>query len=771
MVGPFRRGSEAGRAGRKIAGARRPASIRLLAVAAVAVGALVLGVSGGFGAIPGTPYDTQRVEAPEPQASSSFATRSVPADDVTGDGVNDVFVDSYQHDVYKGPGPGCGQTEPNGCEENAGKAYLVSGRDGSIRYDITSPELQAGAQFGFYVSVSGDANGDGKDDVVVGAESQDVDALTGDSCNPSPAQPNCNANQGKAYVFSGPTGRLIRTINNPNPQPNARFGSRLGRAGDIVKADGTAGTDGRPEMIMGASSNDLPAGCGNQTPVPAGCRKDEGEAFIFNGATGAVVRTLNIPDADRAPVPCTSSCGSFGLAVGGPGDTDGDGVPDQLVNAATGGPGVGTPAAPGRSYVFSGRTGSLLLKIDDPVPQAGALFGFDVVEPLTPGDVNGDGFADLFAYGFQQDGPNGESKGGRAWVFNGRTGAVLYELKDPTPGPGQSFGFAAAKTDYNKDGTPDIYVGSSPHGGGPDPSALDQNGETHIFDGRNGSLLKSLLLPEADRQPAAPGNSGPNLGIGVGAPGDLNGDGEPDYVAAAFLADADGNKNQGRLYFFRSKVSPSQNAPGGGAPGGGGSVPPKATVCANSAGVRVIGRTNSGGRVIQGTNGNNRICGTSAGDVITGNGGRDVISGGGGDDRINGGSGKDRVNGGSGKDLISGSSGNDSISGSSGNDRINGNSGKDRISGSSGNDRLNGSTGNDVVSGSSGKDVISGSSGSDRLSGNSGNDRINGNSGNDRISGGSGSDRLKGGSGNDRIDGGAGRDRISGGSGRNQIKQ
>jgi TolB protein len=144
------------------------------------------------------------------------------------------------------------------------------------------------------------------------------------------------------------------------------------------------------------------------------------------------------------------------------------------------------------------------------------------------------------------------------------------------------------------------------------------------------------------------------------------------------------------------------NVPGGGAsplpPGGGGSsVPPKATVCANSAGVKVIGKTNSGGRVIQGTNGNNRICGTSAGDVITGNGGKDVISGGGGDDRINGGSGSDRVNGGSGKDRVSGSSGNDSISGSSGNDRINGNSGTDRITGGSGNDRLNGSTGNDVV--------------------------------------------------------------------------
>jgi hypothetical protein len=214
----------------------------------------------------------------------------------------------------------------------------------------------------------------------------------------------------------------------------------------------------------------------------------------------------------------------------------------------------------------------------------------------------------------------------------------------------------------------------------------------------------------------------------------------------------------GGLYVLKLRAAAS-------GPGGPGSVPKGC----NSAGVKILGKTNDGGRVLQGSNGNDRICGTSLGDVITGNGGGDVITGGGGDDRINGGSGSDRINGGSGKDRISGSSGNDRISGSRGNDRINGNSGKDRINGNSGNDRLTGATGNDIVSGSTGKDVISGSSGNDRLSGNSGNDRINGNSGNDRISGGSGNDLLKGSSGNDRIKGNSGRDRISGGSGRDRI--
>ena len=733
MRGPF----DHGRAGQQDRKSNRTnlRALVLAAVAAVTVGALAVGVATGFGAAPDTPYDTQRVEAFEPQADSNFATRSVPANDLTGDGVKDVFVDSYQHDVYKGPGPGCGNPEPNGCEENAGKAYLVSGATGSIVYDITSPELQAGADFGFYVMVPGDVNGDGKDDVVVGANSQDVDATTGDSCRAG--QPNCNANQGKAYVFSGPTGRLIRTINNPKPQPNARFGSRLARAGDVTR-------DGVPDLLMGASSNDVPTpGCGEATPVPAGCRKNEGEAFIFNGATGDLVRTLNLPDA-----PCENCI--FGLAVGGPGDTDGDGVADQFVNAPRANGGVG------RSYVFSGATGGLLLRIDDPAPASGNFFGFDVVDSLAPGDVNGDGFADLFAHGFGEDGPNGEDTGGRAWVFNGRTGAVLYEVKDPTPGAGQTFGFAAARTDYNKDGTPDVYVGASPHGGGPEVATLDQNGETHIFDGRDGSLLKSLLLPEADRQPAVFGNSGPNLGIGVGAPGDLNGDGEPDYVAAAFLADADGNRNQGRLYFFRSKVTPP--AGGGQTPSPGGGSPPFVGCPAASS-----------ASAIRGTAANNRITGTGRADRIVAAGGDDVVDALAGNDCVDLGTGADRGEGGTGNDLMAGGRGNDRISGSSGNDRLRGGPANDRLTPGRGNDRAFGDSGNDLILGSFGNDVLHGVDGNDRISGSRGRDRINGGSGRDVIAGGSSDDRISGDRGNDRINGNSGRDRIEGNSGNDRI--
>lgn len=420
---------------------------------------------------------------------------------------------------------------------DAGRVYALSGkslRPGStpvVLYRVNSPSPQANAHFAFFIQNVGDVNGDHKADIAIGTDSQSV----GTGCGtPEPNQ--CNEGQGKAWVFSGANGHLLYALNNPAPQSSARFGSRIGNAGDITG-------DGVSEIIVGASSNDVPANCGQQNPVPANCRVDQGQAFIFNGKTGALVRTLNLPVGDRAPAPCTGGCGSFGIAVQGPGDANCDGVPDQLVDAGS------ADAGKGVMYLFSGKDGSVLLRIHDPNPGADiGFFGFQDVAPLSPGDVNGDGCADLYGNGFLQNGPVGEGQG-KAWVFNGKTGAVLYGLNSPQPELGGQFGFAMAKTDYNKDGVPDLYVGSSPH----HVAGAGGSGVTAVFDGRNGALLKTLPLPTGDRQPSTDSDLGPNLGWTVSAPGDLNGDGNPDYVAGAPFLDVGTHQDQGMVYVFFSK--------------------------------------------------------------------------------------------------------------------------------------------------------------------------------------------------------------------------
>jgi len=551
----------------------RLSRIGLLALAATIAGTLSISVSSGMGATPSTDYTTNftRVESLDPQATGRWSERLATVPDLNGDGKNELLMADLSEDF--------------GGFTNGGKVYMQDGATRNFIYQITAPEIQAQANFGFFISVIGDVNGDGKADFAAGTDAQDTLA-DGTPCTP-PAAPaplgTCNQDQGKAWVFSGANGQMLYPLNNPKPQGFGRFGSRIGRAGDV-------NGDSVQDVIVGASNNDTPAGCGNDpatgraraaAAVPAGCRVNEGEAFIFSGKTGTLIRTLNVPASDQAPAPCGGTgalypCGGFGLAVQGFGDATGDGVVDQLVNVSsfnfntvTNGP-CANPAeatcnkGQGAEYLFNGATGALIRRTDDPNPQAGAVWGFQDAEPLAPGDVNGDGRADYFANGFVQNGPTGQDSPGRAHVFSGATGAVLFEVKDPTPADGGQFGFSLSKTEYNNDGTPDLYVGQSPHHVG--GTGIDQSGGTYVYDGKDGSLLKSLELPASDAQSGESGNNGSNLGWTNAAPGDLNGDGEPDYVAGAPFTDVGPSalncqastpgcvKDVGREFFFYSSV-------------------------------------------------------------------------------------------------------------------------------------------------------------------------------------------------------------------------
>jgi hypothetical protein len=89
--------------------------------------------------------------------------------------------------------------------------------------------------------------------------------------------------------------------------------------------------------------------------------------------------------------------------------------------------------------------------------------------------------------------------------------------------------------------------------------------------------LKSLELPDGVREPGTGtfANLGSNLGWSVAAPGDLNGDGEPDYLAGATFQDVGANPDEGRAFVFLSNVPAVPPPPGGGGgdgDGGGGGV-------------------------------------------------------------------------------------------------------------------------------------------------------------------------------------------------------
>ncbi|HWP91019.1 MAG TPA: hypothetical protein VNN20_02315 [Thermodesulfobacteriota bacterium] len=99
--------------------------------------------------------------------------------------------------------------------------------------------------------------------------------------------------------------------------------------------------------------------------------------------------------------------------------------------------------------------------------------------------------------------------------------------------------------------------------------------------------------------------------------------------------------------------------------------------------------------------------------------------------------------------------------GTVGADNITGTAGPDVINLLGGNDTANSGDGNDIVCGGAGNDTMNGGNGRDRLLGQGGNDILNGDAGNDRLKGGGGNDNMNGGTGNDRCIGGPGSDTAS----------
>ncbi|MCI0588484.1 MAG: FG-GAP-like repeat-containing protein [Planctomycetes bacterium] len=247
------------------------------------------------------------------------------AGDVDGDGIPDIVVGAPQ-----------GPTAP-------GYARVYSGASGALLLTLTG--AAAGDRFGWSVSSAGDVDGDGSDDVIVGAPSSTVPTF----------------GIGYARVVSGATGSTLLTL--AGNTTFEEFGFAVAGMGDV---DG----DATPDVAVGAPNAWNGTGC------------DSGEVRLHSGASGASLYTI-------------SGAGTaLGYSVASAGDLDGDSVPDVIVGAPlTPVPAPGCNGWSGAAFLYSGATGSPLLGIG-PFVGAGDSFLGGCVGPA--GDVNGDGTADLF---------------------------------------------------------------------------------------------------------------------------------------------------------------------------------------------------------------------------------------------------------------------------------------------------------------------------------------------------------------------------------------
>jgi hypothetical protein len=387
------------------------------------------------------------------------------AGDVNGDGFDDVIVGALFDDN-------------NG--SNSGSARVFCGRTGAILYTFNGDS--AGDQFGYAVAGAGDVNNDGFDDLIVGA----------------PFDDNNGTSSGSARVFSGATGAILRTFNGDSA--GDQFGFSVSGAGDV-------NGDGFDDLIVGAT------GDGNNGAA-------SGSARVFSGATGAILYTFNGDSASD----------QFGYSVRGAGDANNDGFDDLIVGALQD-DNNGTNS--GMARVLSGVNGAILRTFNG--DSAGDFFGVSV---SGAGDVDADGFADLIVGAIQDD--NNGVDSGSARVFSGRTGAILYTFNGDSAG--DEFGRSVSgAVDVNNDGFDDLIVGAVW-----DDNNGDMSGSARVFSGATGAILYTF---DGDA-------AGDWFGYDVSGAGDVNNDGFDDVIVGAFLNNNNGD-NSGSARVFLSFVLPA----------------------------------------------------------------------------------------------------------------------------------------------------------------------------------------------------------------------
>ncbi|MBH8558496.1 FG-GAP-like repeat-containing protein [Hymenobacter negativus] len=372
-----------------------------------------------------------------------------------------------------------------------GRAYLYLGSSTGL---ATTPTVLDGpgstnSYFGYSLVGAGDVNGDGYDDVLVSAF-------------------RANGGSGRAYLYLGSSAGLATTattFSEPVSAPNNGFGSSVAGAGDV-------NGDGYADVLIGAYFS----GSG------------QGRAYCYLGSsTGLATTPTTLSE------PSAAAGNNFGNSLAGAGDVNGDGYADVLVGAQ----GPNDNSRQGRAYFYLGSRNGLVntpsTALSEPSAVNGNNFGTSVA---SAGDVNGDGYSDVLV-GAQ--GPNDGTRQGRAYFYPGNsaglTATPTATLSEPSAVNGNYFGYSVSSAgDVNGDGYSDVLVGAS-------GASSTNTGRAYYYLGSGTGLLTN---PTTLSEPGAA--AGTSFGLSVAGAGDVDGDGYSDV-----LTGASNPSGQGRAYLWR----------------------------------------------------------------------------------------------------------------------------------------------------------------------------------------------------------------------------
>lgn len=430
--------------------------------------------------------------------------------DINADGLDDLAI-------------GAPMWAPAG-ELNTGRAYVTLG--GSID-DLSLGELlpdegfalsgeSTKAEAGYALAAAGDVNGDGVDDLLVGAWKTNLGGgPMGDVV-------------GRTFVVWGGAALQSRSLGDLTAGGGgfAITGADMADfSGAAVSGGGDFDGDGLADVLIGA-------------PMSSPNGMQSGRAYVVFGKSNTAEVPLVATEAGEQGFSVRGAAAGdhLGVAIANLGDFDGNGRADFAIGAD------GVDDSRGRVYVVFGET------LDGPVDietlgatsglrfsgaSAGERFGATL---SGGGDFNGDGWPDLLigAYG-------ADDFRGRAYVALGgdasppeeatAEGWIVIDCEQSSDYCGADVSFAG---DLNADGFDDLLIGAwratRDH---------ENSGRVYVVFGRDAMTRIDLaLVASGDGGFAIDGGAaGDFVGRSVGGGGDLDGDGTPDIVIGASGAD------------------------------------------------------------------------------------------------------------------------------------------------------------------------------------------------------------------------------------------
>ncbi|SEF60010.1 integrin alpha [Nitrosomonas ureae] len=399
------------------------------------------------------------------------------------------------------------------------KSINLPSLDGSNGFRLDG--VAAGDISGFSVSSAGDINGDGFDDLIIGAPGAD---------------PIPEYSSGSSYIVFGKASGFSNQINLSSLDGNNGFrldgiiGSGYAtHSGSSVSSAGDINGDGFDDLIIGSPGFNK--------------HYSAGYAFIVFGQESGFSATMALSDLNGEDGFRIQGAGSMrlGASVSGGGDINGDGIDDVFVGAQG-----AIYHSDGAGYVVYGSTDgfSPILSFSDISGDTGfdiqegdfSVVRYPGVSVSLVGDINGDGYDDVVIGALLSGFEDTERQGDSFVVFGKASQSDTVELSglDGDNGfrlTGGEVRIVNSAGDVNGDGLEDFTAGSyvvfgqtAPFDPTLDVSKLDGSNGFHLQGSQGGG--RSTPLRSIDHKE-------------IGKAGDVNGDGYGDLIVRG--VDTSGN--------------------------------------------------------------------------------------------------------------------------------------------------------------------------------------------------------------------------------------